>query len=243
VPRRARVIIPGAPHHVTQRGNNRQPVFRSAACFQVYLDLLARHAVRCGVRILGYCLMPNHVHVIAVPERETSLARAFGRAHSEYALAENRETERTGHLWQNRYFSCCMDGSHLLKAMCYVELNPVRAKLVANAWEWPWSSARAHTVDNAMDAVLGRHGEEYFGGWNSAEWKEILSARMSADEAEAVRRATRTGEPLGSRGFLAEMERQTGKRLRVLERGRPKNARESAIDVARQGSLFEAVGK
>jgi putative transposase len=135
-----------------------------------------------------------------------------------------------------------MDGSHLLKAMCYVELNPVRAKLVANAWEWPWSSARAHTVDNAMDAVLGRHGVEYFGGWNSVEWKEILSAQMPADEVETVRRATRTGEPLGSRGFLAEMERRSGKRLRVLERGRPRNARESAIDGARQGSLFEAVG-
>ena len=137
MPRRARVVIPGVPHHVTQRGNNRQPVFDSPDDRRRYLELLGRHAERCGARLLAYCLMTNHVHLIAVPDRETSLAQALGRTHSEYALALNRAQGRSGHIWQNRYFSCALSASHLWSAVRYVELNPVRAGLATAAWEWP----------------------------------------------------------------------------------------------------------
>ena len=193
---------------------------------------------RCGARILGYCLMTNHVHLIAVPENQGSLARALGRAHSEYALALNRSTGRSGHIWQNRFFSCPLDEPHLYTAMRYIELNAVRANLVGEPWDWPWCSARALTVDSALDMVLDCRWKEYFGGWNFAEWKEILSAGMNEADLDAVRRATRTGEPLGSREFLVSLERRSGKLLRVRERGRPKAIPQSPEEAARQGCLF-----
>jgi putative transposase len=137
MPRRPRVILPGVAHHVTQRGNNREPVFRSSDDRRFYLELLGRHAAHYGARILGYCLMTNHVHLIAVPEREDSLARSMGSTHSEYALALNYAQGRSGHVWQNRFFSCPLEESHLLRALRYVELNPVRAELASAPDGWP----------------------------------------------------------------------------------------------------------
>ena len=227
MPRRPRFILPGAAHHVTQRGNNREPVFHSSDDRRFYLDLLVRHAARYGVRILGYCLMTNHVHLIAVPEREDSLARTMGRAHSEYALAMNHAQGRSGHVWQNRFFSCPLDESHLLRALRYVELNPVRAELASAPADWPWYSARAHTLQDFVDAVLDCHWVEYFGRWDYGEWHEILSAGISGGESDSIRRATLAGEPLGSREFVTALERQAGRRLRVLARGRPQNKPEA----------------
>ena len=123
MPRRPRFILPGVAHHVTQRGNNREPVFHFSDDRRFYLDLLGRHAACYGVRILGYCLMTNHVHLIAVPEREDSLARTMRCVHSEYALAMNHAQGRSGHLWQNRFFSCLLDESHLLPAAGSMDLN------------------------------------------------------------------------------------------------------------------------
>jgi len=141
VPRRARSVFPGIAHHVTQRGNNRQQVFLSTSDYELYLKVLARHCRSCGVAIAAYCLMPNHVHLIAMPEAEDSLSKALGQTHAEYALAFNRSEGRSGHLWQNRFFSCPLDRDHLAQAQLYVELNPVRAGLVDEAWQWGWSSA------------------------------------------------------------------------------------------------------
>jgi len=243
MPRRPRVVVPGVAHHVTQRRNNRQPVFLSPDDHRRYLDLLTRHASKCGARILGYCLMTNHVHLIAVPEAEGSLGRALGRAHSEYALALNRDAGRSGHIWQNRFFSCPLDWQHLLSAMRYVELNPVRANLVEAAWDWPWSSAFAHSVGSASDRVLDCRWAEPFGRWDFEEWREILAAGVNYGESEAIRRATRTGEPLGSREFVARLERRAGRRLRVGERGRPRRQPPSQEDAAAQGCLSASDGQ
>ena len=163
MPRRPRIIIPGIAHHVTQRGNNRQQVFYSDDQRRFYLHLLTRHATRYRVRILGYCLMTNHVHLVVVPECQNSLARTFGTMHAEYALALNQAAERTGHLWQNRFFSCPLDVWHLENAMRYVELNPVRAGLAVMPWDWPWSSARAHTSADAGDRLLADNWPRPFG--------------------------------------------------------------------------------
>jgi putative transposase len=238
MPRRPRIVVPGVAHHVTQRGNNCQQVFHSSGQRRLYLDLLGQHATRYGVRILGYCLMTNHVHLIAIPERENSLARALARTHSEYALAINHAQGWSGHVWQNRFFSCLLDGSHLLRALRYVELNPVRAELASAPWNWPWSSAHAHTRDRVLDPVLDGRWAEYFGGWNYGEWREILSAGMSGGECDTVRHATHTGEPLGSREFVTTLERQAGRRLRVLARGRPPKQPEAADPIGPQGGLF-----
>jgi putative transposase len=242
MPRRPRAILPDVAHHITQRGNNREPVFHSSDDRRFYLDLLGRHAAHYGARILGYCLMTNHVHLIAVPRLENSLARTLGCTHSEYALALNRAQGRSGHVWQNRFFSCLLDESHLLRALRYVELNPVRAGLASDPSGWPWSSARAHTVDGVLDPVLDCCWAEYFGRWDFGEWREILSAGISVGESDSIRRATHTGEPLGSRDFVAAVERQAGRRLRVLARGRPRKEPEAAGHIGIQDSLFAGSG-
>ena len=229
MPRRPRLIVPGIAHHVTQRGNNREPVFLTDENRRLYLFLLSRQLHRHGVRLLGYCLMSNHVHLLAVPGREDSLSRALRGAHSEYALAINRAGERSGHLWQNRFFSCPLDERHLFSALRYVDLNPVRAGLVRLAWDWPWSSALAHATPDCRDAALDPRWVDYLGHWDRAEWREILAAAPPPAESEALRRATHNGQPLGSDDFVRSLERQSGRLLRVLPRGRPKKGSDAFI--------------
>ena len=149
--RKARVVAAGVPHHVTQRGNNRQDVFLTDDDRRYYLSVLRDRSQQAGLQLLGYCLMTNHVHLVAVPTRPDSLARALGRAHSSYAQRFNRRYRRCGHLWQNRFYSCPVGGSHLLRALAYVDLNPVRAGLVGRAADYPWCSARAHIESAAID--------------------------------------------------------------------------------------------
>ncbi len=242
MPRRPRFIVPGIAHHITQRGNNRQQVFRTDEDRCLYLDLLVRHAGRNGITILAYCLMTNHVHMVAVPERADSLAHALGWTHSEYAQEWNRAEARTGHLWQGRFYSCPLDRTHLENVIRYVELNPVRAGLVELPWEWRWSSARAHVMERARDPVLTADLVGDGGPWDRRRWKEALLARVSEDDCEAVRRAVRTGEPLGSKEFVAGLEQQAGRRLCVLPRGRPKKVVVTSEDRRRQQDLFVAGG-
>ena len=140
----ARMIIPGLPHHVTQRGNRRERIFFEAGDEAVYLDLMATQLKRCGVECWSYCLMPNHVHLILTPSDETGLARAVGEAHRRYTAFVGARGGWTGHLFQGRFDSVAMDEDYLLAALRYVALNPVKAQLVNRAEDWPWSSTRAH---------------------------------------------------------------------------------------------------
>ncbi len=158
MPRVARIVIPGFPHHITQRGNNRQDVFFVEDDRRVYLQTLFGQALRFGLDIEGYCLMTNHVHLIATPRRPDSLAKALGRAHYLYTLYVNRLHGRNGHLWQNRFFSCALDEGHYWTAMTYVELNAVRAGLARTAWRYEWSSAAAHCQPGASVLAAGASG-------------------------------------------------------------------------------------
>src|SRR5581483_10522908 len=194
MPRRPRVVVPGVPHHITQRGNNRQAVFACDDDRQLYLHLLTHHAIRSGMRILGYCLMTNHVHLIAVPEHEHSLSRALRHAHAEYAQAFNRAGSRSGHLWQNRFFSCPLEGQHVEIALRYVDLNPVRAGLVAVPWDWRWSSARVHSVAGSADPVLDAAWMQAVGNWDFAGWSGGLAQGLPERECAELRRATYAGE-------------------------------------------------
>lgn len=142
--RRARIVLAGVPHHVTQRGNHRQQVFFDDAGRLAYLDWLRLYAAEEAVSLLAYCLMPNHIHLVAVPARPDSLHRSLKSLHGRYAHRVNRERAWAGHLWQGRFSSTPMDESHLWAAVRYVELNPVRAGLVALAQHYRWSSAAAH---------------------------------------------------------------------------------------------------
>ena len=222
MPRRPRVITPGVAHHVTKRGNNRRSVLLSTRNRAFYPARLTHND---GTRILDYCLMTNHVHLVAILAEENSLARALGPTHSESTLYRNRSCEESGHVWQNRFFSCPLGESHLITALRYIELNSVRAGLAELAWEWPWSSARAHALPASMDPVLDPATPDCRGPWNHTEWREILAAGVSETDSYAIRPATLTGEPLGSTEFVVRLERETGRRL--LARGRPLRSRES----------------
>jgi len=138
------LVVPGLPHHITQRGNRRQQTFFCQEDYAAYLELLADWGGERGVEVWAYCLMPNHVHLIAVPGSEDGLGRAIGEAHRRYTRRINIREKWRGYLWQGRFACFVMDEPYLLAAARYVELNPVRAGLVADAAEWPWSSARAH---------------------------------------------------------------------------------------------------
>jgi len=210
----ARAVAPGIPHHITQRGNRRQPTFFSSADYETYIELMHGSCERQGVAIWAYCLMPNHVHLVAVPQDEGSLARAIGEAHRRYTLLVNEREGWRGHLWQGRFASYVMDERFLLTCTRYVEMNPVRGGLVSAATDWPWSSARAHatrcsdalvTVQPLLDMV-------------DDAWTDFLAAEPSADEAGVFRKHERTGRPLGSPAFIASLEDRLG---RVLQRQRP----------------------
>ena len=141
--RLARVIIPGVPHHVTQRGNRRQATFFGNADYAAYLDLLSQWCGLCGIDVLAYCLMPNHVHLVVVPQAADSLHRGLGETHRRYTRRVNFREGWRGHLWQGRFASFPLDEPHLWAAVRYVERNPLRAGLVTRVEDWPWSSARA----------------------------------------------------------------------------------------------------
>jgi putative transposase len=223
---RPRFVATDAPHHITQRGNNRQAVFLSDEDRQRYLEILREHALRHNLRILGWCLMHNHVHLVAVPGHAKSMALALSEAHSRYSLDWNRRRDSVGHLWQNRFFSCPLDDGHLRAALLYVDRNPVRAKWVAEAWDWRWSSAKAHTTPGARDALIDGEWEAWMeqarlGTWLHQDWKAALAMNPPEDELGQIRRATKLGEPLGSDVFVSGLERSAGRRLRVWPRGRP----------------------
>jgi putative transposase len=135
------------PHHITQRGIDKCVTFSGEEDRQTYLRLLRDNLGDAEVRLLGWCMMTNHLHLIAIPGREDSLAILFRRVHGRYAQYYNARSGRTGHLWQNRFFACSLGVSHLWTALAYVERNPVRAGLVATGGEYRWSSAPAHLTE------------------------------------------------------------------------------------------------
>src|SRR5271155_2806844 len=142
--RLARLVIPGLPHHVTQRGNGRARVFFGDDDYRLYRALLAEHCAAADVEVWAWVLMPNHVHLILVPSDEDGLRRALAGVHRRYAGHIHARLKRTGHFWQGRFGCVAMDEDHLAAALCYVALNPVRARLADRATDWPWSSLHAH---------------------------------------------------------------------------------------------------
>jgi len=210
-----RVVVPGVPHHVTQRGARRMQVFFDASDFDLYRDLLGEQADRLGVAIWAYCLMPNHVHLVAVPTEATSLARALSEAHRRYAFLLNKRHGWRGHLWQERFWSFPLDEGHLRSAARYVLLNPVRAGLVDHAADWPHSSARASLFGRADPLVDAKELEARLG-----EIGLLLEERDGEGDAEIVRRHSATGRPLGDEEFVASLEERLGRPLRKGKPGR-----------------------
>ena len=230
--RLARVVIPGLPHHVTQRGNRRERVFFEDGDYQFYLKLISAAARRSATAIWAYCLMPNHVHFIMAPTDPDGLRRTFAEAHRRYTARIHAREQWTGHLWQGRFSSTAMDEPHLIAAARYVAMNPVRAGLVDRAQDWPWSSARAHLAGKDDEVVttaplLGRIGD--------------FAALLDADEDEAavmaIRRSRSTGRPVGAEDWIKALEAQTERTLAVAKRGPKARAGEDE----RQVDLFHTV--
>ena len=172
MPRRARIIVPGIPHHFTQRGNGRQDIFDTDRDRHMFLRLLGNYATRYELEIWGYCLMPNHYHLIAAPQRPDSAARALGRLQADYARYLNLQRDTPGHLWQARFFSRPMDTAYTWRALAYVERNPVRAALAKTADRFPWSSAPFRLGHAAPPAWLNL--SEWSRHWNAGDWTSLL---------------------------------------------------------------------
>jgi putative transposase len=204
------VIIPGFPHHVTQRGNRRSDVFLEDEDRRIYLFLLRKYAKRSAVDIWSYALLTNHTHLVAVPEKKESLAMALKDTHGLYAMYFNRKYGFAGHLWQSRFFSCVLDDAHARAAVRYVERNPVRAGLVARAEDYPWSSAAAR-CGRRRDPLLA----EVLPLKNTIpNWAAWLAKGTPQEELDRIRQLTRIGLPFGSEQFVEQLEAQLGRSLR-----------------------------
>jgi len=213
--RLSRIVVPGCPHHVTQRGNRRMQTFLEDGDYRLYRDIVSEAAHKAACEVWCYCLMPNHVHMIVVPEDADGLRRTFADAHRRYTGYINARLRVTGHLWQGRFGSFVMDEDHLAGAVRYVSLNPVRAKLVERADQWPWSSVRAHLDGTDDELVSVKPVLDRYGPFD----KFVDLGDAPAEEYQALRQAETTGRPAGSEGWIRALETRTGRALSPQKRG------------------------
>ena len=215
MPRTARLVVPGYPHHVTQRGIRGYKTFFDTLDYLTYIELLKDSRRTANVSIWAYCLMPNHVHLILVPEAKDGLAKLLRQVHSRYALKVNSTRGWKGHLWQERFYSAVMDEDHVLAALRYVELNPVRAGICAKAEDWRWSSVHAN-LGNRHDELVDVEATHDL----VPEWRTFLGEEFPSAIQDSLRKSTRTGRPAGDDGFIDQLERETGKSIHSRKRGR-----------------------
>lgn len=217
--RRLRVTLPGWVHHVTQRGNYQQTVFFADRDRAVYLKMLDKYCVKWGIRLIGYCLMTNHVHLVAIPREEESLSNGMAQLDHDFAIWQNIQRSITGHLWQSRFYSAPVDEEGAWDVLAYVELNPVRAGMVEHAWDWPWSSAQAHLSGCDPSGILDMKG--WSAAFDGERWREFLEHfRANEPAIAAIRYATRTGYFLGHEETARRLEKEFGKQLLPRKRGR-----------------------
>lgn len=211
--RMPRVVVPGYPHHVTQRGNRRMKTFFSDSDYQLYLELLSKYKDDAEVEIWAYCLMPNHTHIVAVPHREDSLASLFRQVHRHYSRHINIRENWRGHLWQERFHSFVMDEQYLMTAVRYVELNPLRAHLCSTLAAWPWSSYHSH-VNGIEDGVVTISPMLE----RVSRWDEYIHDTVQLSDNE-FRKHGSTGRPAGAENFIDLIEAITGRELRRRKPG------------------------
>ena len=221
--RLARFVAPGMAHHVTQRGSRRGDVFFEERDYPLYLNLLKKCAEEYGSLILSYCLMPNHIHLVLVPNSEESLSKTVGNAHSRYANVVNGRMCWTGHLWQERFFSSVLDDDYLWTAIRYVERNPVAARMVDYAQNYKWSSAASRCnleknryllSDQKWDNILGQR----------KNWGEWLRGIEDPTRIKLLKARTRRDLPTGSDSFIEKLESEYGVKIMPKKRGRPKKS-------------------
>ncbi len=222
--RLARIVIPGVPHHVIQRGNRRQQVFFGADDYSDYIELMAEWCQKSGVEIWAYCLMPNHIHLIAVPVREESFKKGIPEAHRRYARMINFRNNWRGHLWQGRFASYPMDDKYLYYAARYIELNPVRAGIVKRPEDYKWSSAAAHMAGKDDNLVKVRPLLDRI-----ACWSAFLDEASDDAAIVLLKKCERTGRPLGSQEFIEKLEKISYRKLLPGKPGPKRKPQDQAI--------------
>jgi putative transposase len=219
MPRIARAVAVGFPHHVIQRGNNKEQVFFEKEDRQKYLELLKKYSDKWECPVIAYCLMNNHVHLLAKPKSEESLYKMMQGITLCYTQHINRKYEKTGRLWESRYHSCIVDREHYLWAVArYIEQNPKRAKIVKKEEEYPYSSAKAH-IEGKRDDILG---EKLFNDNQRKDYIAFIRESITEEEIQRLKYSTRTGRPFGREEFIKRMEKKLNKRFILQRHGRPK---------------------
>jgi len=222
MPHRKRIVAPGIPLHITQRGVRRLNIFRDNEDRWLYLRLFSEASHRFYMRIYAYCLMTNHTHFVALPGREDSMWRTFHRVHSMYGAIFNAKYGVSGHLWEERPRSAPTDDRHFLAAVRYVEQNPVRAGLAQRAEDSPWSSARFHCGLIRFDDLLDTRWPD---GESSAHWSEWLRGESDPATETLVRLHTLSGRPCGDDAFVSRLEELLSRRIRPQKPGpKPRGA-------------------
>lgn len=221
MPRQARIVIPNIPYHITQRGNRGDKVFYSEEDRRLYLLWLQEYCEKHNIEILAYCLMPNHIHLVAVPATEEGLQRVLRPLHTRYAQRINRKKGWKGHVWQGRYFASALDEAYMWASIRYVERNPVRAKIVRKAERYPWSSAAAH-CGLKKDSVLTKKRQWQRQKEQIDDWSAWLAEGDNTVQLEVMRNHIERGLPCGTGRFIKKMERVVGRQLGYRPQGRPK---------------------
>ena len=236
MPRRPRLVLPGVPLHVIQRGNNRQACFFADEDYRFYLDWLAEYAVKCACVIHAYVLMTNHVHLLISSESSSGvgdLMKALGQRYVQYA---NRVYRRSGTMWEGRFRSCLVqDDAYLLLCQRYIELNPVRAQMVEHPADYHWSSYRANALGeksflttHPLYEALGTMALE-----RQAAYRELFRYELEPGQVDAVRAATNGNFVLGDARFQAQVANVLGRRVVPGVSGRPRKVEEPV-----SGTLF-----
>ncbi|MCW5222105.1 transposase [Verminephrobacter aporrectodeae subsp. tuberculatae] len=225
-----RLTLPGHLHHVIQRGNNRQPIFIDDQDFETMRALLADKARTHGVAVHAYVLMGNHFHLLLTPATQDGLPQlmqALGRRYVQYF---NRRHARSGTLWEGRYRGTVLQaGRYLLPCMVYLDLNPVRAGLVAQAADYPWSS-HGHWTGLRNDRLLTPHALYWALGntpfAREAAYANLVQAGIGPQEQAALTASALSGWALGEAPFIADLQKLTPRRIARGQAGRPRKAPE-----------------
>ena len=228
-----RYVIPGQPQHIIQRGNNRQAIFAAEADYQFFRDALVEAAIKHGLSIHAYVWMTNHIHLLATPQFDDSISKVFQSVGRKYVQYFNHTYKRSGTLWEGRYRATVVDSEHyLLTLMRYIEMNPVRADMVAHPRDYPWSSYRFNALGETGKNTdwLTPHSEYERLGHDAAErqgaYRLLFRAAVSKDDLKAIRECTHKGWALGSERFREQIERLTQRRTASKGVGRPRKALE-----------------
>jgi putative transposase len=212
--RLARVVLPDYPHHIIQRGNRRQDVFFEQADYEYYLSLLKYWCKQEDIEVWSYCLMTNHIHLIVKPSAKSDLARAIGEVHRRYTQKINKRMHWTGYLWQGRFSSYPMSDEWVLRAAAYIELNPVKAKMVNCAWDYQWSSVHAYLEGKDKNGLVKTQPMLAL----VEDWKAFLTGEHTGF-SEELERHGRTGRPLGNDEFVEKAGDLLGRDLQKKKPG------------------------